>query len=214
MTNRISSSTLRRYTDLPSLLHLLRRKCVTLLDPKTWDDTNDSYYLLLYKEKMKLQTVLALCVTQAEETYHHWRVFSNGPSGVCIHFNKQIFMDTMQRHEGITVREVSYVRARDVRRRTVIPTMAQLPFIKRAGFSDESECRVIFESETRELPYLDIGIKLTAIEKITLSPWLHKRLSATVKQSIHEIPDCDSINVHRSTLVSNALWKKRGDEAE
>jgi hypothetical protein len=83
-----SIETLRRYTDLPALLHMLKHCCITLLDPTTWDDTNDSYYLLKYKEKRKLETVLALCLTQADETYYHWRVFSHGPAGVCIDFHR------------------------------------------------------------------------------------------------------------------------------
>src|SRR5438046_430793 len=38
-------SYLRRYTDLPALLHILRKQQITLLDPQNWDDTNDSYFL-------------------------------------------------------------------------------------------------------------------------------------------------------------------------
>ena len=44
---------LRRYTTLPSLLYTL-----TLLDPQSWDDKNDSYYRQLYKEKKRLKSVL------------------------------------------------------------------------------------------------------------------------------------------------------------
>jgi hypothetical protein len=213
MDTRISADVLRRYTDLPSLLHLLGGKRLTLLDPRTWDDTNDSYYLLKYKEKKSLKTLLALCLTQAEETYHHWRVFSQGSSGVCIHFNRRVFVDTLLRHRGMTVRAVEYRRVRDVRRRPVAPAIADLPFLKRAGFSAESEVRVIFESATKALPYLDVPIALTSIDKITLSPWLNKRLSATVKEVVSAMPGCAGINVRRSTLVGNTLWKKLGDEA-
>ena len=54
------------------------------LDPESWDDSNDSHYLALYREKMDLKSVLVLCFTQANETYHHWPVFANGSSGVGI----------------------------------------------------------------------------------------------------------------------------------
>ena len=74
MSPSSSAPVLRRYTDLPALLYLLRTRSITLLDPSSWDDKNDSYYLEKYKEKKSLQTVLALCLSTAEETYHHWRV--------------------------------------------------------------------------------------------------------------------------------------------
>jgi hypothetical protein len=214
MDTRLSTDTLRRYTDLPGLLHLLTSKCITLLDPQTWDDTNDSYYLLKYKEKNRFKTVLALCLTESEETYHHWRVFSHGSGGVCIHFNREAFVKAMKRRKGVQVEKVDYKRVRDVRREKRVPAIKDLPFLKRAGFSAESEVRVIFESRTKTLPYLDIPIDLSMIEKVTLSPWLNKRLSITVKEIIAAIPGCATLKVHRSTLVGNTLWKKLGDEAK
>jgi hypothetical protein len=35
------------HTDIPALIHLLTEKQITLLDPDTWDDKNDSYFLRL-----------------------------------------------------------------------------------------------------------------------------------------------------------------------
>jgi hypothetical protein len=87
---------LSRYTDLPALLYLLDKKKITLLDPKSWDDSNDSYYLSQYKEKKKLKSVLALCFSQTAETYHHWRVFSSGPSGVCIVFDREQLLGALK----------------------------------------------------------------------------------------------------------------------
>ena len=59
---------LRRYTNLPALLYLLRERKITLLDPASWDDKNDSYFLSLYHQKKQLKSVLALCFTPAFET--------------------------------------------------------------------------------------------------------------------------------------------------
>jgi hypothetical protein len=53
----MSSDYLRRYTDLTALIYLLRRRKLTLLDPSSWDDRNDSYYLTLCREKRKLKSV-------------------------------------------------------------------------------------------------------------------------------------------------------------
>jgi len=73
---------LRRYTTLPSLLDLLVTKHLTLLTPDSWDDKNDAFYLQQYKDKKKLKAVYAMCFTEGNETYHHWRVFSGGNGGV------------------------------------------------------------------------------------------------------------------------------------
>jgi hypothetical protein len=73
MNSTASPQVLRRYPDIP-LLYLLHSQSITLLDPASWDDTNDSYFLLKYKLKKNLQSVLALCLTQTDETYHHWHI--------------------------------------------------------------------------------------------------------------------------------------------
>jgi hypothetical protein len=65
----MSDTHFRRYTDLPSLIQILTNRKITLLDPATWDDKNDSFFLSTYKEKKKLKSVLALCFTSASETY-------------------------------------------------------------------------------------------------------------------------------------------------
>jgi hypothetical protein len=70
--------TYRRYTNLASLLHILRNRRLTLLSPETWDDKNDAFFLAEYKRIKELKTVLALCIAVREETYHHWQVFSHG----------------------------------------------------------------------------------------------------------------------------------------
>lgn len=77
---------MRRYTELPSLIYMLAYRKITLLDPSSWDDKNDSYFFSLYRDKVKLKSVLALCFTQARDTYHHWRVFAPGSAdvpGIC-----------------------------------------------------------------------------------------------------------------------------------
>ncbi len=53
----MSGKYLRRYTDIPALIYLLSERKITLLDPQSWDDSNDSYYLSLYREKKNLKSV-------------------------------------------------------------------------------------------------------------------------------------------------------------
>ena len=202
---------LRRYTDLPSLVYLLTERKLTLLDPQSWDDRNDSYYLGLYRDKKKLKTVLALCFSQADETYHHWRVFASGSSGVCIRFRRQELLRKLRRKPGIKTRTVRYLTLEEIRNTTV--ALNELPFLKRYAFQHENEFRVIFESSTQDLPKLDIAISLAAIHRITLSPWIHPELSPHIKKMLRAIRGCGGIDIVRSTLIGNTEWKNLGDHA-
>lgn len=149
MSASASTSLLRRYTSLPSLIHVLQTEGITLLDPKSWDDTNDSYCMSVYREKRELKTLLALCFTETAETYHHWRVFAGDSSGVCVFFNKERLLQAFSKSLGYKAGPVEYKTLPDMRAET--PFVAELPFIKRAGYQDECEFRVIYQSKTRML---------------------------------------------------------------
>lgn len=212
MSIKTQSQELRRYTDIPALLYLLHSRTITLLDPSLWDDTNDSYYLLKYKEKKRLKSILALCLTQTEETYHHWRVFAGGTGGICLRFDRKALLDAFAQIPGIITGPVNYQRVRDAKRTSQL-SVNELPFIKRAGFAPESEFRIIYPSVSEERKFLDVPIPLEAIEGIRLSPWLNSRLRHCLKETIHSIKGCADLAVHRSTLVGNATWKKLADRA-
>jgi hypothetical protein len=208
-----ATEAVRRYTDLPALLHMLKNRQVTLLDPVTWDDTNDSYYLLKYKEKKPLKSVLALCLTKADETYHHWRIFSHGSAGVCIAFHRGRLLRSLRAQLGVVVKDVEYRKVREARRQVAAPKVDDLPFLKRAAFEPEKEVRAIYESKDVDVKFLDVPIELNFILRITLSPWIHDRIKGATKDAIHAIPGCENLDVRRSTLIGNAEWKKLGDEA-
>ncbi len=207
----MSKKYLRRYTDIPALTYLLTKQKITLLDPKSWDDSNDSHYLLLYKNRNKLKSLLALCFTEADETYHHWRVFAGGTGGVCIRFDRTTLLDTVAKHTGIRFEKVRYPTLLDLRRTK--PATKDLPFIKRYAFLPENEFRVIFESDSKELAKLDIAIPLDSISRITLSPWAHESFSAPMKTLLKSIEGCGGLEIVRSTLIGNKEWKNIGTSA-
>ncbi|GAB3377085.1 hypothetical protein GCM10027431_32580 [Lysobacter rhizosphaerae] len=208
----ISDSYLRRYTDLPALFHILRERKITLLDPETWDDSNDSHYLLQYKNKKQLKTVLALCFSQSNETYHHWRIFSGSPSGVCIRFSRNELLAALNQTKGITCRDVTYLKVRDAKRQSF--RVADLPFLKRAVFTAETELRALYESKSKSKLTLDIPVPLASIKRITLSPWLVKALAPATKAAIRSIDGCANLDVRTSTIVGNLEWKEAADRAK
>jgi Protein of unknown function (DUF2971) len=207
----VSEKTLRRYADLPGLLYMLNERMITLLDPGSWDDSNDSYYLRLYKEKKGLKCVLALCFTQAIETYHHWRVFANGSSGVCIQFRRSELLKAARQQSGTRAQTVTYLKLTDIKNKTV--ATEDLPFLKRRAFEDEDEFRVIYESATETKTTLDLPIPLSSVERITLSPWIPPALAEHVKRVLRSVDGCANLKVVRSTLIGNDQWKRAGDGA-
>jgi len=199
---------LRRYTDIPALIHLLRYKKLTLLDPRYWDDRNDSYYLSVYKERKSLKSVLALCFTEVSETYHHWKIFAGGSSGVCIKFKRDALNSEIAMLNNVKFKKVKYLTLQDVQINQ--PIVDDLPFIKRYGFQDECEYRLIYESSKREIKIKNIPISLSCIEKVTLSPWMHKSLSIPLKRTLSSLMDDTTIQIVRSTFVDNKEWKSAG----
>ena len=207
----MDNSMLRRYTDIPALSYLLSERKITMLDPKSWDDSNDSHYISVYKSKRKLKTVLALCFSQTSETYHHWRVFANNSSGVCIRFHRDALFKAIKKQKGVNAEEVEYLTLKEIRSKKL--DVQKLPFIKRAAFQDEDEFRIIYESSSDTLLKLDISISLSCIDRITLSPWMHKSLVTSVKKMLKSIKGCEHIEIVRSTLISNEEWKNIAYEA-
>jgi hypothetical protein len=205
----MAESYLRRYTDLPALVYLLSERKLTLLDPQFWDDANDSHYLNLYRERRNLGSVLAICFTQAAERYQHWRVFANGSGGVCISFKRTELVEAMKNVPGLRQGNVRYLKLDQGRNGR--NSVEDLPFLKRYPFQDEKEYRMIWESAENGKTAYDVPIGLSCVEKVTLSPWLHKALSKHLKEMLRSIEGCGSLKVVHSTLISNEEWKKIGE---
>ena len=197
---------LYRYTSLPVLLDVLQRRHITLLNPsETWEDKNDAYYLDQYRRKNKLRSVLAVCFAASRETFHHWRVFSSGPSGVRIEFDKERLLDSFAGLEGFRHQSVEYPYIQHLQKNK--PQLSSWPFLKRYAFRHEKEYRIIFESATEELRAKSVPIDLTSIRSVTLSPWLPYTIAPAVRTVIGCIDGCTNIKLRDSSLLENARWR-------
>jgi hypothetical protein len=200
-----SENFLRRYTSFPALLAMLQNKEITLLSPGLWEDRNDAFYMSQYKSRKHLGTVLALCFSQAEETYHHWRVFTHGADGVCITFRRAPLLNALT-HKGLRSGAISYRKIADLPR--LPPRLEQLPFLKRQPYGDEREFRLVYEdkmpgAETKAFP-----IPIACISRVTLNPWLAPPLAAALKTAIKDVAGCSGLKVYQTTLLENEAWKK------
>lgn len=199
--------TLRRYTDILSLIDIIQHESLTFLKPDTWDDKNDVYAMSKYLEFTKSNTLLALCFTeQQQETFHHWNVFSGNSSGVCIVFDKNKLIESMNKHSNIKHGAVEYISSTD--HLFDYYSAEQLPFIKRVGYNDEMEYRFIYESDEPR-PFFEAKIDFSCIQKIEFSPSIPKILYSSALEVISKLPSIarQSIKIERSTLKNDAEWK-------
>lgn len=207
-----NNTSLHRYTSLPVLLDMLVNKRITLLDPASWEDRNDSFYVEKYKEIKKLKTVLALCFTTKTETFHHWKVFADNSAGICVRFNKDNLLASFNKVSGIKSDYVTYKSMRYLKSNP--PSVDELPFLKRKQYRDEEEFRIIYKNRNKEHKVKYLTIDLQSIERITLSPWIPLPVSKTVKKVICNIDGCNLIQLLKTGMVENKVWKNIAEDIE
>lgn len=208
MSTRALRKFVKRYTTLSSALQTLNQKKLVLLSPSKWDDANDAYFMDLYRAKTSSPSVLALCCTMAKETYHHWRVFTSGIDGVSIEFHREPLERAVKQQTGFRAGPVNYMGVHALEQSTA-SGIEILPFVKREGYSDEREWRIIAKcDEVRE--YADLPIELDWINTITFNPWMPPSLTENLRGIIHQIAPDAKIPLRASSLTNSRAWKDAG----
>ncbi|WP_166486318.1 DUF2971 domain-containing protein [Cereibacter sphaeroides] len=165
-----------------------------------------------YKQFRGAKSVLAICFANAEETYHHWHVFSSGADGICISFDKEALIKSLDGAPGFRTGPMQYEKVRALERRPELKH-AELPFLKRKPYEPEQEYRIVFEDRNEKRSFINVSIDLTWIKTITLSPWMPRALQNSVSSTLKSIDGCENIRVIRSTLVGWGKWKAQADRA-
>jgi hypothetical protein len=197
---------LRRYTELPYVIDYLHTEELALLNPASWDDRNDSFYIEEYARQTESKSVYALCLADCAETYHHWRVFSHGSGGACIQFKREEFLNAITEEDGLRSEGVTYKTINELRRAK--PSLEDLPFLKRYAFQNEGEFRLFYAQKAKGPPIHRISVPRTCVDRVILSPWLSDVVANRVKKTLKSIPGCSNVKIYRSTLVENENWKK------
>lgn len=195
---------LKRYTNVYSVMNMLRSKNLSLTKPVGWDDLTDKKMLDLFKIHSHAKSVLALCFTGVKETFHHWRVFAPDEFGACVSFDKQKLTRAFPR--DIIKGEVKYVSQRPNKDELMEINPKNIPFLKRKSYSDEREFRLVYLSSNKIVFSHNIKFDIKSIDKISLSPWLTRLKFEEFKEEIHKIPGCRNIKVHHSRLLRNDIW--------
>ncbi|MGX9693589.1 DUF2971 domain-containing protein [Achromobacter anxifer] len=202
---------LKRYTELPFVLQLLYSKKLTLVNPSAWDDKNDSHFVQAYRDRRGLGSVLALCLTAAQQTYHHWKVFTHGASGACIYFNNQVLQTWINETDLLEGREVVYRTLAQIQKQP--PQLGELPFLKRKAYEHEGEFRLLYSTMKKSVVAQSFDIPLGIIDFIILNPWLPPSTANAIEQVIHRIDGCEQLEVKRATIVKNDAWQRAAEAA-
>jgi hypothetical protein len=205
MSPKKMPAVLRRYTSLPSLLHILKTGRITLLNPATWEDRNDVYAMSRFQESKKLPVVLALCFSRGAETYHHWKVYTKGTEGVCIEFKRDDLLAEFEKNYPEVLRgRVTYKPVDRIKR--WLSDIDRLPFTKRWQYRHEEEFRLVYLGREGESDANAKGfaVNLDCIRRIQLNPWLPKSMVETVRSTVKSFR---SVRVVQTTVLENEAWK-------
>lgn len=200
-----NDAVLRRYTTLPVLIDLLVREQITILGYSHWVDVNDRHALKLYQQALRYGFVGALCLTMAPETFHHWQIFAQGEAGVCIVFDRARLEAHLAGRTHFMPGPVKYVQLTNIGN-VDASDIHRLPFLKRYGFRDEREYRLLgYAVEERQS--MSIAITAELIQRVTFSPFTHPNIVASVKVALRALPVWRDLRVDRSSLTSNETWQ-------
>lgn len=200
----------RRYTTLASAFDTLVHRRIALLSPAKWEDTNDVDFMELYRVHTGAASVVALCFAKASETFHHWAVFTKGMEGVCVEFDRRLLEQALRRaNPNIIAKPVEYLLVKQLE--MLGPDGAdKLPFVKRDGYSDEREWRIVVCCEGEPKLALEVPIELDAITRIILNPWMPPSLVKTTRDIMRDLVKPKLISIESSRLTNSARWKAAG----
>lgn len=200
---------LYRYTQCKRLEEILAKGMLTLITTSHWEDSNDKCSIEKYKSVDKLSNVFALCFTEANETYHHWRCFAgqDGKFGVRIAFKREMFFQFLrEKYPEVMFGNVKYYTVTNLKKSIPRLRTDELPFLKRYPYRDEKEVRLIYPCRKELIKNYSIKIPLEMISRISLSPWMDEETRSSVRSKIIKYTGNKKIQVTNSKLLGFSEW--------
>jgi hypothetical protein len=200
-----------RYSSIANVIDTLTRRELSLLNPSSWIDKNDSQFVEFYRQYKGAPAVYAACFTLSNETFHHWYVFGRESAGAYLEFDTV----AQEAHLGRLKKEGHKLRYESVQYFTLSGigdpkiSLDQFPFAKRWGFQAEKEYRIIIESEAIAVS-CQIPVPLRAVARVVINPWLSKDVVHSIRSCIHSIEGCEMLRVDHSRLIDSDKWQAAG----
>jgi hypothetical protein len=134
---------------------------------------------------------------------------------VQIRFDRALLREAISKRRGVVkCHDIDYLTHDELKAlanvRKGTDPIPRLPFIKRQGFRDESEFRIIYESKTRSVPTIDIRIPMSCIKGITFSYKLNPNVYRAIKSNLLSMKECQGMKISRSNIVESKAWKAAG----
>ena len=203
---------IRRYMSIAALIDTLRREKLPILNPESWDDRNDRLFMRVYKNHTKAGGLYGMCAALSGETYHHWKIFAGGASGACLVLKRrplEAYLDNHEREHGTKIMydEVDYLKLSEVKELSP-HQIDNFPFLKRYGFKDEQEYRIVIETVAAQQPAIFIDCPHDWIDTIYLNPWLYEMQGRSLIETIKEMPGCKKLKIRPSQLTDSRTWRE------
>lgn len=193
-----------RYTSFASAIDIIKHNRLTLLSPATWSDQNDTRYLKAYQQVSGHNSLLALCLTAASETSHHWNMFASGHDGVRIVFNRYRLQEDIEREPGARMRDVEYVKINEMG--DIGNRLDDWPFVKRHPYRGEEEVRIVWSAEADAVAAKHLALSENTISEFVLSPQIPAPLVKGIKELVKSVTRNPDLRIYQSTLQSNPRW--------
>jgi len=200
---------IKRYTSLRYASKALKTHTLLLPKPSKWDDLNDQHFVELYRNHVSAESVYALCCTMGAERYHHWRVFADGVTGVCLEFERAPFQHALNRMNGVRAGPVKYLKMNELNPAEGYRA-EDLPFIKRIGYRDEREWRVLVTSADKNSDFFEIPFEQHWIHRIILNPWISASDAESARRTLRPLVE-GSTSISGSFLRNSKKWKVLGE---
>jgi hypothetical protein len=199
----------KRYTKLGHAIAALESKKLALPNPSTWDDSNDQEFVTLYRRHISAKSVYAMCCTMSAERYHHWRIFTDKSraDGVCIEFKRRPLQAFLNRRRDVRAQPVEYVPRKEMRESNHRPE--DLPFIKRLGYSDEREWRILVTSPEPQQALFELPFRLEWVHRIVLNPWMTEADRDAARRVLKPLMKTPA-RITATLLTNSAEWKRLG----
>lgn len=193
-----------RYTSFASAIDVIKYNRLTILNPSTWPDQNDTRYLNAYKRKTGHKSLLALCLTCASETSHHWNMFASGSDGVRIVLNRHRLQQNVDQEPGTRMRDVKYVKINEVG--DIGDRPEDWPFVKRHPYRGEEEVRIVWSDYDDGVAVKHVSLSSDTVTDLVLSPQIPVPLVDSIKELVKSVSANPDLRIYQSTLLSNQRW--------
>lgn len=201
-----------RYTTIEDVKYTLLYGRIKLYKPipQYWTDKNDLHYVNLFKKSLKKKSAYFFCATRSQETFHHWKVFGKQQKAACIQFKRDKLERAVKSNncsfhavEYLKIEQLNDLKTKDLNR---------LAYMKRIGYSDENEYRIIYTSCSRQKASKVISIPHECISTIIINPFVSANKAANYIEELKSFSGKNSIKFRKSTLTDSARWQKAGTD--